>query len=130
MPEINLAQEINAAPTKAFSYLVNQELLAKWLTPAVIAFPKKGTFAAFAMGNDINFKVEIIELVDNKLVKWKCIDGYVNFIGSEISFLLTGNENGTTMLEFTHSKLSQTVDKDKWKNNWQFYLATLSEVVQ
>jgi hypothetical protein len=82
------------------------------------------------LGNDFNFKVEIIELIEDKVVKWKCSDGNMNFFGSEISFLLTENENGTTMLEFTHSKLSQTVDKDKWKNNWQFYLATLCKVVQ
>jgi len=45
MPEINLLQEIKATPASIFIYLTEQEFLAKWLTPAVIAFPKKGTFA-------------------------------------------------------------------------------------
>jgi len=82
------------------------------------------------LGNDINFKVEIIEFIEYKLVKWKCIDGNVDWIGSEISFILSENENGGTLLEFTHSGLQQTADAEKWATNWQYYLATLNEVVQ
>lgn len=130
MPVIQIFQETKASPASIFAYLTEQGLLAKWLTPALIAFPKKGTSAAFALGNEVNFKVEIVELIENKEIRWKCIDGNVNWIGSEISFLLTKNENGTTLLEFTHSGLKQTVEKEEWTIKWQYYLSTLNEIAQ
>lgn len=130
MTEIKLAQEIKAAPSVVFPYLVNQELLAKWLTPAVIAFPKKGTFAAFAFGNNVNFKVEITEMLENKALTWKCIDGNVDWVGSEISFVLNEKNGSTTIVEFSQKIQENSITTDKWKNNWQFYLSTLGEVVQ
>jgi len=128
MLEINLIQNIKAPAESIFPYLTKQELLAKWLTPAVIAFPKKGTFAAFALGNDINFKVEIIEFIENKELRWKCIDGNVSWLGSEISFEIRTSMEGLPQLEFRQTGLKNEEEAEKWKNNWQFYLSALNEM--
>lgn len=130
MSTITIFQEINATPEKIFLYLTQQELLTRWLTPSVIAFPKKGTFAAFALGNDINFKVEIEELIDNDLVQWKCIDGNVEWVGSKISFKLKVQNGSSTIVQFLQTNFPESGNLDKWKNNWQFYLETLNSMVQ
>jgi len=129
MTDISIIIEIKAAPAVVFRWLTEQELLSRWLAPAVIAFPKKGTYAAFAFGNDVNFKVEIIELIENVEVKWRCVDGNIDWIGAEISFLLKAKDSLSTIIQFKQIYFAEFSNSEMWKNNWQYYLETLSDVL-
>jgi uncharacterized protein YndB with AHSA1/START domain len=116
--------EINAEPTVVYRYLTEQVKLSKWFAPQVIAVPVEGTTAAFAFEFDLNFKMEIIELKEAKTVKWRCVDGYDEWINSEVIFKINKKEKGTILL-FEHNGLTNDEKQVKTIESWEKYLTNL-----
>lgn len=126
--QIDIKRTISGKPEFIFRQLTEQLFLQKWFTPDVIAFPKKGTTAAFAFEPDKHLKVEIIELVENETVKWKCIDGNINWEGSIISFRLRKINENKTELVFSQTGLTETDKIENWKKSWSIILTQLQQL--
>ena len=120
---------IKASPATIFHTLTNQDLLSKWFAPQVIAVPVEGTVAAFAFEFDLNFKMELSTLIPGKLVRWVCVDGYNDWLDTEVIFKLT-EQPGFTKLAFSHNKLKNDDKKEKTGVSWQNYLARLKELCE
>jgi uncharacterized protein YndB with AHSA1/START domain len=126
---VSLHIEIDAPAVKVFEALTRQELLSKWFAPQVIAVPVEGTVAAFAFEFDLNFKMEIVALQQNKQLRWICVDGYEAWLDSEIVFKLE-EKALTTSLDFSHSKLINDDKKEKTVKSWNGYLEKLKELCE
>lgn len=129
MYSISFKTNINAPASVVFKALTNQELLTRWFAPQVIAIAKERTIAAFAFEFDLNFKVDLVKLTPDKLVQWQCIDGYKEWLDSEICFCLEPDSNKTKLI-FEHKNLINDAKKEKTTSSWNEYLEklkTLSE---
>jgi uncharacterized protein YndB with AHSA1/START domain len=121
--------EIACPPEKLFAFLTEQEKLMQWFAPQVITVPVEGTVAAFAFEYDLDFKMEIIKLVDGERVEWECVDGYGDWLGSKVSFVLKKNAEGS-VLEFEHTGLKNDAKKEKTTQSWGEYLKKLKNICE
>ena len=95
---------------------------------------KKPNLAAeTAMGpiNEFDFdegyitKFIILELVENSKIVWECIASDEEWIGTKVSFELTGKDNRTTII-LKHFDWRERTDFYRWCNyNWAMFLYRL-----
>ena len=91
---------IKAAPGKVYQAITTQEGLAGWWTECT-AKPELGFVNVFKFNGQGVTKMKVITLVADKTVEWKCVDGWEEWIGTEISFNLAEKDNATTV-HFAH----------------------------
>ncbi len=130
MAVIKLQKTVNADTGKVFKALTEQKYLEKWFAPEVITVPKQDTYAAFAFGFDLNFKVYILKLIPRQNITWEFVSGSVGWDNSLISFDLESIQGKTKVL-FKHKGLDNNIEKlEKWKKSWSNYLNKLKNFVQ
>ena len=129
MYSISHKLEIHCPKNLVFDALTNQELLSRWFAPQVIAVPIEGTVAAFAFEFDLNFKMELASLRKDELVHWICVDGYKEWLDSELFFKLKTNES-KTILSFEQNNLSNEEKKEKTTLSWAEYLKKLKNLCE
>ena len=113
-------------PEQVFEALTEQRLLTAWFAPQVITVPYQGTIAAFAFEFDLNFKMELTELIPPSLVHWTCVDGYEEWVGSEVFFRIS-KKAGETLLHFIHQGLRNEEKREKTEESWYRYLSGLKD---
>jgi uncharacterized protein YndB with AHSA1/START domain len=105
MPNIRHELLIGAPAEKIYNAITNQEGLSAWWTPDTKAKSECNSVARFAFGPEYFKEMKIAELQPSGLVKWICITGDDEWLGTTISFeLQTGDKE--TLLIFHH---------DDWK---------------
>ncbi len=117
MPVLKIQKTIAAPAFSVFEALTTQEKLQQWLATEVIAFPKEGTYAAFAYGFDLHFKVYLLKFDPGKKLVWEFVAGNVEWDGSLLSFTLN-EKNGKTKLIFEHRRLKPNDKLERWKKSW------------
>ncbi len=90
MPDILHRVGIQAPVEKVYRALTSEEGLAGWWTRKAKAPPGLGAALEFQFGDKGFNKMKVIELAPNKLVRWQCVDGAQEFIGTEVIFNLKG----------------------------------------
>ncbi|KIC93611.1 SRPBCC family protein [Flavihumibacter solisilvae] len=88
MPDIRHEVLIAATAESVFDAIARQEGLAAWWTPHTIAKPEPGSVSRFTFGSGYFKEMEVIELKSGELVKWLCVAGASEWIGTTISFKL------------------------------------------
>jgi len=126
---VTIDLRIQSAEHTVFEALTNQNLLSRWFAPQVIAVPVEGTIAAFAFEFDLNLKMELVSLKEDKLVHWKCVDGYKEWLESEVVFNLE-KVGGSTHLRFKHSNLTNEEKRDRTIKSWNEYLEKLKKICE
>ena len=126
---IAISLEIATSATDVFEALTNQHWLSRWFAPQVIAIQVEGTVAAFAFEFDLNFKMELVQLKKDKMVHWKCVDGYKEWLDSEVVFSFE-KEKDVTLLKFEHRNLTNEEKRNKTVNSWHEYLQNLKRVCE
>ena len=113
---------IETTPTKLFQALTQQEGLSAWWTKNE-ASTEVGGHIIFGFGPQGEHKVgmQIIELVTDKIVKWRCTEGPWEGIG-EFGFDIQPHERGA-VLKFSHSAWKEADDFYMHCNcKWGFFL--------
>lgn len=129
MFSVSVELSIQSPSQNVFEALTNQGLLTRWFAPQVIAVPVQGTIAAFAFEFDLNFKMELITLDKPKIVRWRCVDGYKEWLDSEVVFKLE-QLNANTILRFEHGNLANEDKKEKTLVSWKEYLDKLKKLCE
>ena len=88
MPNIHHQLLIGATVEKVYSAMVTREGLSAWWTPDVKAEPEIGGIARFPFGPVYFKEMKITVLKPHDEVKWICIKGAGEWIGTTISFVL------------------------------------------
>jgi uncharacterized protein YndB with AHSA1/START domain len=134
MANIHHTLLIGASTEKVYRAITTQEGLSEWWTPNTTAKAELNSIARFPFGPDYFKEMKITELIPVNFVKWDCIDGAAEWIGTTISFSLLqsiketllsghpemkgqmeqqGNEEGTLLI-FQH-------------NDWRGYTPMFAE---
>ncbi|HET9406935.1 MAG TPA: SRPBCC domain-containing protein [Candidatus Sulfotelmatobacter sp.] len=121
---------IRASPEKIFQALSEQEGLAGWWTGDVEASPHIGAVNHFRFGDRGFSNMKVVELVPGKRVKWMCLDGAKEWIGTELTYDLRA-ENGSTILLFSQHGWKEPVEFMHYcSTKWAVYLLSLKSLCE
>jgi uncharacterized protein YndB with AHSA1/START domain len=93
MPNIHHELLIGASAEKVYGAITSQEGLSSWWTPGVNVKHEVDSIAHFPFGTDYFKEMKITELKPSRLVKWTCLAGTEEWVGTHLSFeLVEGNK--------------------------------------
>ena len=134
MPSIHHELVIGATAAKVYAALTSQEGLSAWWTPDTIAKPEVGSLARFAFGSTYFKEMKITELKPLELVKWSCISGADEWVGTSLLFALESGEKRTLLR--MHSEAGDQMQQNKnnsmtilrlQHNGWEEYTPMYAE---
>ena len=132
MESIRHLFHINTTPQNVFEAIVNMDHLKKWYTNDIEGESKLNSRLKFKFG-DVGYSVELIEIIENKFIKWACVDAdevFKEVIGHETTFDLE-QVNGKTRIRFSQSGFSEKNDLYAGINySWGKYLESLRQYLQ
>jgi uncharacterized protein YndB with AHSA1/START domain len=101
----DILHEITIAAPSAPVYdaVTSERGLKGWWTDDVRAEAKSGTVAEFGFfGHSTVFRMRIDALAPASEVRWTCVAGPEDWIGTTVGFALSPGDNGGTTLSFKH----------------------------
>ncbi len=123
---------IAATPENVFNALTQQDGIARWWTDDLTAKPEVGFIAEFRFtrwgGGVLRF--EIAELDADKKVHWLSRQGPPQWTGTSVTWQLTPDHNGTTLL-FTHDGFAEAETVyELTRGNWEYFLDSLKSYLE
>ena len=109
MPDIRHQLIIRSAARKIYDAITSQDGLMAWWTPDAKARPELNSIARFGFGPTYFKEMKIMELIPNERVRWKCIAGADEWIGTAISFEL--HQGSKHDLLNTHPELTDQLQQ-------------------
>ena len=116
---------IKAPVEKVFEALTKQDGLAGWWTPQTMATAELGSIARFRFEPDYFKEMKIIELQPYSKVKWECVKGYEDWIGTTVSFDLEPHAKGSTLLFRHEGWESYSLNFASCSFDWALFLRSL-----
>jgi uncharacterized protein YndB with AHSA1/START domain len=98
MPDILHRVGIRSSSEKVFEALSQEKGLAGWWTKDVKASPTVDAVNQFRFGRKGFNEMKVLELSHGKRVKWLCVDGAKEWIGTEFTFDLRETDGVTVLL--------------------------------
>ncbi|RPI04960.1 MAG: SRPBCC domain-containing protein [Ignavibacteriae bacterium] len=125
MPDILHRVGIKGTPDKVFEALSTIEGLCHWWTTETTGDAKKGGFINFGFCD-----MKVIESKPDELVKWECVRGPEDWIGTEVTFQLQ-NKDHQTFVIFTHARWKSPVEfMHHCSTKWATFLLSLRDWVE
>ena len=135
MPNIHHELVIGTARDKIYDAITSQEGLAAWWSPDTKAQPIVNSIVRFPFGPEYFKEMKITELKPSQLVRWICITGAEEWIGTTISFELRSADQ-ENMLD-SHSELKDQIQQQGDNNkmtvlifhhdDWKDYTSMFAE---
>lgn len=126
MEKIEHINYIKAPISNVYEALVTQEGLGRIWTTELVAKPELNFVNEFYFDDEAT-KMKIVELVENKKIVWECISSDPEWIGTSISFDLSGKD-GITSVVLRHENWRKLTEYYRWCNyNWAMFLLSLKE---
>jgi uncharacterized protein YndB with AHSA1/START domain len=123
MPDILHRVGIKATPKKVFETLSTIDGISHWWIVDTKGNPKK-------QGGIIDFEfahMKVMELKPNKVVKWKCLSGPKEWVGTDLTFQLKAGK-GETIVLFTHANWKKPGEFMRHCNTkWATFLLSLKD---
>jgi uncharacterized protein YndB with AHSA1/START domain len=133
MPDIVHRIGIEAPPARVYRAVATRSGLINWWTWHVTGEPAPGSVVRFRFGESgagMDANMEMIELSPDRQVKWRCVDGPKEWVGTEISFALSPGAR-ETILHFAHSGWREPVEYMAHCNSkWGYFLLSLKTWVE
>ena len=125
MPDIIHRVGIKATPQQVYKALTMTDGLSHWWVANTAGSAKKGGVILFGWCD-----MEVVEAKPGKRVKWKCVKGVKEWIGTEITFDLKRKE-GQTYVLFTHAKWKKPVEFMRHcSTKWAIFLMSLKNYLE
>jgi hypothetical protein len=101
-----------------------------WSTDVTVE-PGQGGIVHFRFLDHFNPDMEVTELYENRLVRWKCVDGHDNWLDNTFSFELRP-EGSDTGLMFVQEYAKELEDEvyGTYNFNWGYYLGSLKQLCE
>ena len=120
MPDILHRVGINVKSDKIFKTLTTLEGLRHWWVAETMGNPK--------LGGVINFgfcKMKVVAAKPGKLVRWECVSGPKEWLGTEVTFQLNFKQ-GQTFILFKHAGWKEPVEfMHHCSTKWATFLLSL-----
>ncbi len=126
---------IKAPATQVYNALTTLEGLAHWWTEEVkgdIRVGGKIEFRFLTKSGELlgGMVMEVQELGDNKEVRWRCVEGPEEWVGTEITFQLS-EQDGQTIVLFGHRNWREAVEATAHCSmKWATFLLSLRDYVE
>jgi uncharacterized protein YndB with AHSA1/START domain len=130
MPDILHRIGIKSSASNVFHALSEERGLAGWWTKNVKASPTVGAVNQFRFGDAGFNDMKVVELVPGKRVKWQCVDGAKEWIGTELTFELREEKESTIVL-FAQRGWKEPVEFMHYcSTKWATYLVGLKSLCE
>ena len=130
MPDILHRVGIAAPADQLFAALTEEAGLSGWWTRNVKAAPRVGAIDEFRFGDAGFNEMKVVELIPGKRVRWECVNGAPEWIGTEITFDLRSRDGVTTVL-FAQSNWKEPVEFMHYcSTKWATYLLSLKSLCE
>ena len=126
---------IKAPVAQVYNALTSLDGLAHWWTEEVLGDARVGGKIEFRFRTKSGellggMVMEVQELNDNKDVRWRCIEGPAEWVGTDITFQLSEQDNQTIVL-FGHRNWREAVEATAHCSmKWATFLLSLREYVE
>jgi len=121
---------IRSPAGKVFRALSEEQGLAGWWTRNVKATAEVGTIARFRFGDHGFNDMQVLELAPDRRVRWRCVDGAQEWIGTEVTFDLK-QEGGVTVVLFAQRGWKEPVEFMHYcSTKWGTYLLSLKSLCE
>jgi uncharacterized protein YndB with AHSA1/START domain len=125
MPDILHRVGINSTPKKVFEALSTIEGLSRWWITDAAGDARRGEIILFGFAD-----MKVVELKRNKLVKWKCVRGPKEWVGTDLTFQLKPKK-GQTFVLFKHANWKEPVEfMYHCSTKWATFLLSLKNWVE
>jgi uncharacterized protein YndB with AHSA1/START domain len=129
MPDILHRVGINARPDKVYQALATTTGLSHWWITSTSGETRVGGVIHFAPEGG-GFDMKVIESVPGKLVRWSCVGGPPEWIGTEISFRLEYKDDQTFVL-FKHAGWKEPIEfMHHCSTKWATFLLSLMNWIE
>jgi uncharacterized protein YndB with AHSA1/START domain len=125
MPNIRHLVTIKAPAARVYQAITTQEGLASWWTEDTIAAPEQGSVLEFTFGEKYHDKMELLELLENQRVVWKCIEGDSEWVDTIFTFELEDKEDKTTLRFAQLNWRGETDFYALCNTTWAYYMQSL-----
>jgi uncharacterized protein YndB with AHSA1/START domain len=116
---------VNRPLDVVYKALTEQEGLSSWWTEETIASPQKGSTAEFKFGDRYHNKMRVVELIRNRSVRWECLQGDPEWVGTTLTFDLE-DVDGKTIVRFCHGNWRAETDfLASCNTHWGYYMRSL-----
>jgi uncharacterized protein YndB with AHSA1/START domain len=130
MPDILHRVGINSPPEQVYHALSDEKGLAGWWTTNTKASATVDAIDRFRFGDRGFNDMRVAELVPGKRVKWHCVDGAAEWIGTELTFDLKP-DNGLTIVLFAQRGWKEPVEFMHYcSTKWATYLLSLKSLCE
>lgn len=125
MPNIEHLQIINVSPTIVYDTLTTSKGLSEVWTNELTVQNRTGLINEFRFGSNDITKMQILELVRNSRVVWKCVDSDPEWIDTLVPFEIE-EKNQKSYITFKHSNWREVTTFYRFCNyNWAIFLYSL-----
>ena len=111
MPNIRHELLIGAPVEKIYNAITSQEGLSAWWTAGTTAKSERNSIARFPFGPEYFKEMKIAELKPYAQVKWICVAGVSEWIGTTISFELQSGDK--EMLSNAHPEAKDQIQQQR-----------------
>lgn len=123
--------ELHASVETVYKAIITEEGLKSWWTVDCDVSTEVGGIHSFRFERLLFNSMQIKELVPNEKVHWRCVEGWNEWIGTDVLFILRPLENGKTSVEFQHIGLTPTLSCYKMcTKGWEDTLLHLKQYVE
>lgn len=130
MPHILHRIVIHASPERVYQALSEQRGLAGWWTTNTTASPEVGAINHFRFDDRGFNDMKVLESIPSRLVRWECVDGAKEWIGTEITFDLVLRD-GVTVVLFAQRNWREEVEFMHYcSTKWGVYMLSLKALCQ
>ena len=125
MPDILHRVGIDARPERVFEALTTIEGLQQWWIAETHGKTRVGETI------DFNFcQMQVIESAPNRRVRWRCVRGPEEWVGTEVTFELAWKD-GQTFVLFTHAGWREPVEfMHHCSTKWATFLLSLRDLLE
>jgi uncharacterized protein YndB with AHSA1/START domain len=110
LPDIRHRVGIAAPQNRVYEMLATKNGLARFWTTQVEGDSEVGSKLSFFFGRpEPSAVMEVVELSPNDRVRWRCVEGPPEWVGTTVTFDLT-DSGGETVLLFTHAGWREAVE--------------------
>ncbi|MFI5390842.1 MAG: SRPBCC domain-containing protein [Bacteriovoracales bacterium] len=129
MPNILHRVGIHISPEKVYKAISSPDGLSNWWLTGTIGENRVGGILHFSPKGG-SFKMKITDLKPRKRVKWKCVEGPKEWVGTEICYDLKYKDKQTFVL-FTHAKWKKESEfMHHCSTKWATFLLSLKYLLE
>ncbi len=120
---------VEAPPARVYRALATRSGLINWWTWHVTGEPAPGALIRLRFG-DKGPDMKALELIPDRRVRWECVAGLDEWIGTEVSFDLAPAHR-ETVLHFAHTGWREPGElMAHWNCKWAYFLLSLKGWVE